>query len=344
MEFSNQEINIQKILERSIDFLSKNRNSNGFWEDFTTLAGKSDEWVTAYVANILSEVKLKQCKKLAINAWKKLQQRRHLTFGWGYNGFVPQDADSTIWVLRLCKTLEIKNSIRVFLARKFLERHQGKNGGISTYHDPFRIRNFTGLSKLEKFSGWCSPHCCVTAAAPTILSNGAKKKSIQYIRSLQLSEGNWKGYWWADHEYTTLLAIQSLDKSGDQQDQKRILSAGKWAYDRFDEKSYIFSAKLQQISPFATACGAKVLLQTKNPLYDEKIFSILQWIKNSQLENGSWKSSACLQIPPPNVKDPYKYDSQFKLENGSICVDNESNYTTATVISFLLSLGEKYHQ
>lgn len=325
---------ILKELNHGLEFLLKSCDADGFWRDFHTLAGRSDEWVSAYVACMLVDVPLPKAQSAAVRVWKKLNRRLHWSCGWGYNAKVPQDADSTAWSLHLQKKLKIKYSLRGFLAQKFLRQHQKPNGGIATYFIPAPIRKFTNLSKTEQFVGWCNDHCCVTALAIPSLGN-SKRKSLEYLRNVQQPDGNWIGYWWPDDEYTTLLAVESLFMYGNDKDKIRINNACKWVLRQLNSNDAIFSQTLQKFSPFVTACAAKILVLQPNDANYPFLLRMIRWLLDQQNSDGSWMSSSCLHIPPPNVKSPVKCNNMSSLDGGYVYLDDSRIYSTATIVSLL---------
>src|SRR5262249_54570661 len=45
---------LDSCIQAAIGFLEGRQGKSGFWSDFSTLAGESDEWVTAYVGESLA--------------------------------------------------------------------------------------------------------------------------------------------------------------------------------------------------------------------------------------------------------------------------------------------------
>ena len=107
-------------IDRAIRFLLAARKPDGWWRDFDTLAGSSDEWVRDALA-------------AAHELWSRLARRQSWSGGWAYNRRVPSDADSTLWALNLGRRLAVTRSFRMRRARAFIGRHLRANGGVATY-------------------------------------------------------------------------------------------------------------------------------------------------------------------------------------------------------------------
>ena len=87
---------------RATSFLISQRSKSGWWRDFDTLAGPSDEWVTAYIGSWLAAIDSSEAKQAARMSWTLLRHRRWWSAGWGYNATVPADADTTLLVHSPC--------------------------------------------------------------------------------------------------------------------------------------------------------------------------------------------------------------------------------------------------
>ena len=331
---------IDESLEKTVNFLLKERNKTGWWKDFETLAGYSDEWVTAYVASALAQSQLPEAKAAAQKAWRLLEKRRFWSKGWGYNKKVPKDTDSTTWALHLAEKTGNEDGRRATRSYKFLFNSINKEGGISTYPNDSPIRFFTGLKRKYSFAGWCSPHPSVSAAASSLKYFKNCNRIIAYLRNLQNDNGSWTGYWWCDKEYTTLLSINALTQFAAMEDIERINKAVEWVMNRITTGGHIPTEDHLNGSPFATALALQILLGSTNP-HDEKTKSmtelLLTWIIKNQEDSGSWTSSARLRVPPPNEMHPERRKNwnRSTLGGGSIRLDQNSLFTASTVLNSL---------
>lgn len=260
-----------------IEFLLSHRASDGWWRDFETLAGESDEWVTAYVGCCLAQVQ--GGDRAAQEALELLLSRRR-TVGWGYNQHVPADCDTTAWVCHLIEILEWTVLDEYHRAIHFLRRSLYPSGGIPTYPDDAEIRFYTGSSSETDFSGWTSPHICVTANVANLQAFQGDMRLRNFLLSSRNSDRSWSGYWWADQAYPTMLASRAV------QDQQMITA---YTDSAFDLACYLRS-------------GAAVLDQ----------------LTSLQQEDGGWPASARLRIPAPFVKDPELTSSRISFDQNRI--------------------------
>ncbi len=332
-------VGVEAIRERSLDralehaqargvaFLASRQAPDGRWADFDTLAGPSDEWVTAFVAAALARQPGTLARRCAAAAWRSLRRRRWWAAGWGYAAHVPCDADSTLWVLHLADRLGVKRSWRLGRARRLVARHAGPDGGIATYRLPGPIRRFTGLPVQERFRGWRAAQVCVTAVAAGLKGLAAQAGALAYLRRAQLEDGSWSGYWWVDREYATALAVDAL-ALGDDADARPALERGvSWAASRL--------RGAQGLTAFPLACALRAALRGRTAA--EAVRRGLGRLVGEQLGDGSWPSSATLRIPPPDVIDPDTYHGWCVggRGGGSIQVDRGRCFTTAAAVETL---------
>jgi hypothetical protein len=188
-------------IARGLEFLVRARDAEGWWRDFETLAGESDEWVSAFAAWAIAP--LPEGRRLAEDTFGLLAFRER-DEGWGYRAGVPADCDSTAWVCRLAARLG--RSCEPGVAA--LRRSRRENGGMPTYRAAGPIRRFTGLPHTMPFHGWTSPHVCVSANALAVLSGDAALR--RFVENAREPDGGWSGYWWPDRAYPTWLAATAL--------------------------------------------------------------------------------------------------------------------------------------
>ncbi len=307
VEFNDRRRQVAGAIDRAISYLKSKRDRRGWWQDFDTLAGASDEWATAFVAAALAESRRERAVAAARESWALLRRRRWWSAGWGYNAAVPADADSTLWVLQLAHRLGVSYSMRIHRAHLFLSKHQRGDGGIATYADAGPIRHYTRLAIPAgiSFRGWCGSHPCVTALAATLPRFNARDHALSFLRHIQLPDGSWPTYWGCDREYTTALAVEVLARSADSTDAGRVRRAVEWARARLISRS---AGSSRGTSAFATACGVRVLLCARDfQEVAESLVAALSALLTRQQPDGSWPASAVLRIPPPNVTDPESY-------------------------------------
>lgn len=321
-------------LEQAIKYLLDTRSSSGNWSDFDTLAGQSDEWVTAYIATHLAGIRNTASTNAARLALRWLHRRRWFSTGWGYNSRVPVDVDSTAWTLQLGARLG-QTSRQLERALEFIERSSLTNGALPTYPRSASIRRFTKLAAGVSFNGWCQAHPCVTAVAAPLLRNGAA--ALDYLRKMQLADGSWTAYWWVDREYSTAAAVACLKSVGTLEDCDRIKRAATWAASRLSPNGAVVTRLHADGSPFATALCVAILRQGFGPSAVEARETAIAWLFKNQRHDGSWVPSAELRIPPPDNVDPdnIMHWSRYSRGAGAILNDQHRTFTTATVLAAL---------
>lgn len=220
-----------------IQYLAHTQDQKGYWTDFWLKKGTSDAWVTAYTgrllwesAEYLDDLSANIARKCVERAVDWLLKQARLSGGWGYNGTVAADADSTAWVVMLLAALDREipsDSLR------FLEHHQVGQGLFRTYLFPAD-------------HAWSQPCVDVSLTAAMALLT-AKKWSPprgrtyweKVIAPLQNFDGTFTGYWWIHHHFPTFLARRLWQQVG-----SPVLRY-EWP-------------KLKNSAPFLSACAGKI--------------------------------------------------------------------------------------
>lgn len=334
---------INTAIASALKFLTNNRNSEGWWEDFRLAPGCSDDWVTAYVGTAIANLSTPQTTAIALKAWQTLINRQSSP-GWGYNSLTPKDADSTLWALKLASAIGCADWQQAKLANEFLTQHIRPNGGIATYADDQAIRRFIGASPQTSFQGWCSPHNCVTAAAASLPQ--FRFRVADFLRSTQSQDGSWQSYWWCEAEYATALAAEALAKGTELADSDRLQRAIEWASDRLNPDGSVASCVQPSSSPFVTALILRILLLGQSATTCQECDRVVQWLLKHQKPDGSWCPSAALRVPPPNIiaPDTHQNWTLHGLVEEGISLDQNAVFTTATVLQALASFWNKIKQ
>ncbi|WP_017258237.1 prenyltransferase/squalene oxidase repeat-containing protein [Pedobacter arcticus] len=311
---------LEKVIDKGIDFLLSNQTQAGWWKDFHLEPGTSDEWVTAYVAYYLSNLKTQKTQKSLEKAWDILKTRYRMNEGWGYNALTRGDADSTTWVLHFTNSENLIGNLDIcFLS--IVEKHISEDGGIVTYAKRRSLEKEALVATSVLFNGWQIPHNCVTAAYALT----GKQHAIDYLINQQDKDGFWYGYWWDGYEYATGLATEALYSKNAEKYKKSIESAINWAT---HEANRILNASFP--NTFKLAFLLRILLcdnsEKENSILKQKITTVLI---NSQEQQGCWKSDAILRSPNSNDRNH---------ENGKnipVFKDQMKNFTTVTVLDAL---------
>jgi hypothetical protein len=332
-------------ITEAVAFLVGARTDDGWWRDFSgvtggrvlgpdrewiTTIGASDEWVTAFVAVALAAVPDPQAHQAARDAWQLLVERRRPADGWGYNGNLPVDADSTAWGLRLAQAVGMEGSERARDARRVLEGHLLSDGGVAAYREQALVEP-PASSQIPANCwnvGWChTPQPCVTAGAAAL----PDERPRDYLRRAQRDDGSWKAYWWEDEEYTTAFAADALARTGRAADRRRVRAAIGWATERIGPNGADRSAAHGADSAFATALCVRILALSEDLGDEQEQFGrAVTWLLKHQRPHGAWSPSARLFAPRPHVSDPTDPDAPALAS-----LDEAGVFTTATVLPAL---------
>jgi squalene-hopene/tetraprenyl-beta-curcumene cyclase len=325
-------------IDAGVRFLRRGRDRNGLWRDFN-LAGESDEWVSAYIASILASVRHPEAVEIAEQTWRALTRRRWWSAGWGYNRWIPSDADSTIWALRLAEAVRAGRSVRAARGLRFVRRHMTSEGGIATYASAGPLERVTAMRRA-RFTGWCAPHTCVTAAAAGLQAFPERPRLLGYLRTAQRDDGSWQSYWWHDRHFATALAAEALGASPQPGDRERVQHAVEWARKEVSSFGAVTSWVEPTGSTFATAFCLRILALAHDEEARASSHAAQMWLLATQNQSGAWPASARLRVPPPDVVDPdklmeWKMDGRGPASIGAIVLDQHGFYTTASALSAL---------
>jgi hypothetical protein len=234
---------------------------------------------------------------------------------------VPQDADSTSWVLRLAQVLDQHNDPLCISARESLNAFRHENGMLGTYGPTDEIRRFIGAGAERSFVGWTSPHACVTAAAAGV--SGVVDQQV--LLAAQRDDGSWHSYWWEVDAFATALATAVC---GDTQSRDR---AATWALNRLENPRSLDAFELANLITIVVHAGLQA---------DERLRSGVLALLDLQNQNGQWPASARMRVPDPGDADPDQRAQWLeggRIE-GAVVIDQRGVFTTATALRALTSL------
>ncbi|NDJ53392.1 MAG: hypothetical protein GYB68_09950 [Chloroflexi bacterium] len=310
-------------IERGLHFLAGAQNEAGWWLGFDTLAGPSNEWVSAYIGSMLAAIPHQLAQELAHRILDRLLSSRPADDGWGFHAEVPPDADTTSWVCRLAERLQVTHP-QVEGGYTLLKQHIRTSGAVSTYIDPEPVRAFLKIKPSVPFAGWCGEHTSVTASVAGLDAFRGSPVLIQYLLSAQDEIGYWTAYWWKDRTYATMLAVEAL-ASQPHPPPNALQRAVSWANSQIATTS----------NPFSLACAIGILVHASSKTED--LLSATHRLEAMQLHNGAWPGTAYLRIPPPFVTDPEAFEQWVLGGRASrgILPDKSRTFTTATVLRSL---------
>lgn len=335
-------------LERAFNFIEVNRNPDGFWSDFLTLAGESVYWVSGYVGCALCCVHDSRGRGLLEEVGSKILEHQGRDGSWGYGPGVPADADSTSWCILFLSRLGIQKRESLEKALLFLLLHQNHpSGGFRTYASPSAVGRYMKLNDGVSFEGWATSQMCVTGVAARALIEAHSSKgvveAIYSIRNGQTEEGFWNPYWWNEKLYSTVNCMEALIAGGGN-DLVILRRAQNWiAKTQLINGSWNDSTTSEGV-PFSTALALKGLMLAPRLADSDKIRIGVEWLLTHQLVDGSWSPYYLLRIPHPSMKEPWKYPlwrRDGKVIN-AIIKDHRRLYSTATVFSALSEFKDRF--
>ncbi|NMG08664.1 hypothetical protein [Brasilonema sp. UFV-L1] len=133
---------LSDAIKAATTFLLEAKDPQGWWQDFYLGRRPSDEWITAYVATALAALPDTRVRDIVMETWELFKSRCRPTGGWGFNVLIPEDADSTGWVLQLANAVGAGDSEFAQKARVFVREHLQPDGGMSTYASDKAIRAY----------------------------------------------------------------------------------------------------------------------------------------------------------------------------------------------------------
>lgn len=342
----------------AIDFLRGIQSSDGFWRDFNTRSsGISDEWVTGYIGynlicstkNLLNcgfEIDITNCINSAVNALSLIDQKK----GWGYNQKSPVDADSTANCLLFLR--EAGNELNDYRESiKLLLKHQGTDGGFSTYNG-LEIKQYlaekdTSFKSLS-YNGWRTSSSCVTPIVTKLLISlqnptfsDVINKSMTYLKNNKNKNGSWKSYWWNSDIYATYNCISLL--AGFNPHKLTLINSYRWMENLNKRDGSWICESNGDLSPFFTALSVSTLSLKENNLCNFNVKDGIYFLLNCQHSDGSWSSSPILKIPHPDFFSGSRNEEISK--NGTrYHEDCNRAFTTATclfTLSYVLKMSNR---
>jgi hypothetical protein len=312
----NTNFSISNAIDKGVAYLIANQQQSGYWRDYLLPPGTSDQWVTAYIANILCILPQSDAKKAANLAWQMLKKSFRENEGWGYSFLTPTDADSSSWTLLLAEKIDSD-----FLNRNknILLQYLSENNGVVTYYNKESIKENAQLDKHTSVDGWTAEHLCVSAVTAQILA----EKILPFLSSKQHEKGYWESYWWTSPIYATYMAIVAYKKAS-------VSIPNEIELKHFvQEEKELF---LQHISQ-NKSCNSyylSLLICTCMELNEKSDLPILVNHVIAQIcPDGEWKGCSELRVPKPEITHPKAKEDYF------IVNDHNNLFTTASVVKML---------
>lgn len=254
---------IDAALRLGTRFLIRRQRRSGLWKGFLLPPGASTTWLTAHVAFVVEDVPslTEVCRRAAFY----LEANGPPAGGWGYNGDVAVDADSTAQALLVLQ--RFGRLVPEFLIDTLLAA-QLAHGGFTTY-----------AASSGYVTGWNAPHEDVTALAAEALRrrglHAQARSAVAWLRQRDAA-ATFASYWWHGAAY------------------------GVWARTRAGLQSVALSeaaakilATSQTTPELAHALAAASLIGALDRRTLKE--AVLRLLK-CQLSDGSWPCEACLRV------------------------------------------------
>ena len=191
---------ISMACQRVVDFLLDRQADDGSWSDWALPPGASGAWTTGYVGTQLASAaadRQPRVREAVLNAARWLLSHGHVNGGWGYNGLVDADANSTAWAIHLQCAANMQPALSCYA---FLCSFQQPDGGFATF------------PATAGLGAWGRSHPDVTAVVVTALANDPSRApacgaALQYLRTQRRLDGLWNAYWWTTPLYTSVICL-----------------------------------------------------------------------------------------------------------------------------------------
>ena len=320
---------VDQMYKRAVDYVLRMKNSDGHWEDFALPQGISDEWVTAYIASILS-IDPNLHGHLSDSAeW--LKNRFQSNKGLAYNSEVDTDADATaLGILSLHRMGKIQsNDIRDILLRFRLS-----GGGYKSY---------TNWDTDDEHGAGATEISAI--ALLTQIETGAEINvicgTVENLISQQRDEGGWNAFWWKDDLFATHRVLQALNafiRFADINDRKEQISI-----DVVDSSSQAIEKARSSISGYTTPSEPFILglwlsswFESDGSVSYPSVKRILYHLWSQQQEDGRWLSQPIKRIARTKLLRPWA-----RSDAGKLYLDPQCLVTTTAVIEGLFKLRKE---
>jgi hypothetical protein len=298
----------KNAIKKAVQFLQKNQNKEGAWQEWYNDAGCSDSWATAFILSFI-------CQKDSLIKFNNASIKNAIGFLekfadniWGYNRYWLPDGDSTTFaLLALHEENNVKNQNAWF--QKWLS-FQKSDSGFSTYNS--RVDLMSSLDKDDDngLDGWLNSHLCVSSSAFYYISKVKPHTKMHdslkaYILSKVNVKGIWDSYWWTSAIYSTAFLIKSSAHFEDVNFQSKIDVAIHFLLQTQNQNGS-FGDTYNSESAFYTALMVDALTENTS-VYNRYLPSIKKaytWLLENQLTDGSWNATPALRVPSPNVIHP----------------------------------------
>jgi hypothetical protein len=331
----NREI-LDQMLSDAVNYLLSKRKTDGHWSDFRLdepdgrwvdypLAGRSDEWTTAYIGSILSTNPAFHKDLTCSIEW--LQKRFRRGAGWGWNKDTEADADSTALAIL---TLRQTGAVVPEGAWEALLRYRLPDGGYRAYVD--------WNLDYERGDGAPELTSCVLLAqlSSGLAESGMIHAAVGNLISMQREDGGWNAFWWKHDLFAThrvLRALNAVIEFAKLDASPTAATLTELAADRAQAGRRSVGALAITNEPFILGLWLSSWFAAQGSVYHTSAYRILRNLNLQQQRNGRW-----LAVPIKRIARTKLLRQWARSDAGKLYLDLECLITTATVIEGLLAL------
>lgn len=331
---------------RAADFLLQRYKPGVGFEDFMMAPGQLPVWVSGYVGvSMLDWLKSdgeyrangRELQRMLKNMATGLKEKRRGDGLWAPTASMPEDADTSVWVLDFLLGLgRVEKSLLKESVAGLLE-YRRANGSFGTY-----LHGALGHGA----DGYHDSHVEVTAVVAALLLKAGLdpcdeivSKALAYVRARQCEDDLWRAYWWDGQMYATYHCLRALLAGGqsfDGRERARIVNAilanqnadGSWSEATFGKNE-----------AFETALALKsLMLIDASTAKGDGVRRGFTWLLSNQAADGGFYSGPMLRLPARDEKEPWlrqQWTPDTIYGFGVLGRDEKRFFTTATVLSAL---------
>jgi hypothetical protein len=332
--------------------------ARGFYDDFMAFGETLPIWVSAYVGFALEDwSRLRSTSQAArrnnglgqvltgMREWLASEKQQG---GWPCLRDVPEDADTTSWVVAFLAATGPLSRLEKEEFVKLVLGYQQVDGGFNTIPEEGR----------SGFQSYGMSHVEVTAVAVDSLlklgvdpSHESIRRAIRFIREVRGRDGIWEAFWWDGQMYSTFYSIRALLNAGETMSERDIEEIFNGILKRQAADGCWGEETTGKNLSFETALAVRSLMLLRPVGGDEKMALErgATWLLNFQNGDGSFNSRPMLRIPNANDLSPWankQWETGSAAGLGVLVADHNGFFTTATVLGaltdFLRSHGERH--
>lgn len=342
--------------QRAAEFLRRRYKPGVGFADFLMAPELLPVWVSGYVGVALSEwlrsdaggrAGRRPLRQMLRRLADGLKKKRGGGGVWAPSAVMPEDADTSTWVLSFLLDQGPGERPKFGEAVDALLKYRRADGSFGTY-----VPGALGAGA----DGYYESHVEVTAVVVDVLLKAGLdprdeiiRRALTYVRAMQEEDGLWQAYWWDGRMYATYYCLRALKAGQDSpegQARDRIVGAirarqgadGSWGETSFGKNK-----------AFETSLALKSLMLLDPSLAaEETVQSGILWLLNYQAADGGFYSGPMLRLPAREEKEPWlrqDWTPDTVYGFGILGRDEKRFFTTATALSalcdFLALAGDK---